>query len=78
LPRWRNLWVTDIHSALKGRLAGREPDVRQRGFGCLLFVANCLSNQFVLSGKHYGVREEVITPAIRLALGIELSVTPRC
>jgi hypothetical protein len=34
-PRRRNLWVTDIQSALEGpaRAAG-EPNVRYRGFGC--------------------------------------------
>ena len=39
--------------------SARRPRTRceTRSFGCLLFVANCLSNQFVLSGKHY-VRED--------------------
>src|SRR5438552_1503039 len=59
-PRQRNLWVADTFEWRQdpqlAQPANPMPD--SAAFSFLLFVASCLSNQFALPGKRYGVREE--------------------
>lgn len=58
-PRRRNLWVTERFEWRPGsRLAQPANPMPDSAASASVFVARCVSNQFALHGKGYGVRED--------------------